>query len=197
MITAEAGPRPGPGRQRSEAADEAILDATLAVLAEHGYVGLTMAAVIERAGVSSATLYRRYTTKTELVTAAIATLLPEPVDTDTGSFDGDLSAFVRQVAQSIERRNERAVQALRLEKERDPELQARLRERFLEPRLADLKAILTRAKKRGEIDTVPPVEVALSLVTGPLYHRAYNLDEPLTPAFVKTTIAFAVRALRA
>jgi len=190
-----AGARPG--RQRSEAADEAILDATLAVLAEHGYAGLTMAAVIERSGVSSATLYRRYTTKVGLVTAAIASLLPRPVNTDTGSLEGDLSALIRHVAQSIERRNERAVQALRLEKQRDPELHACLRERFLAPRLADLKAILTRAKKRGEIDAIPPPDMALSLITGPLYHRAYHLDEPLTPAFVKSTIAFAVRALRA
>jgi AcrR family transcriptional regulator len=195
MNTTTIGTRPG--RQRSEAADEAILDATVAVLAEQGYAGLTVAAVIERSGVSSATLYRRYATKAELVTAAITTLLPLPVDIDTGSFETDLSAFIRHVAQSIERRNERAVQALRIEKERDPDLHAYLREHFLTPRLANLKAILTRAKRRGEIDTVPPVDVALSLVTGPLYHRAYDLDEPLTPAFVKNTIAFAVRALRA
>jgi AcrR family transcriptional regulator len=195
MTTTTVGPRPG--RQRSEAADEAILDATLTVLAEQGYAGLTMAAVIERSGVSSATLYRRYTTKVGLVTAAIASLLPQPVDTDTGSFESDLSAFIRHVAQSIERRNERAVQALRVEKERDPELHACLREQFLAPRLADLKAILTRAKKRGEIETIPPIDIALSLVAGPLYHRAYHLDEPLTPAFVKNTIAFAVRALGA
>jgi AcrR family transcriptional regulator len=197
MITTAGDPRPGPGRHRSEAANEAILGATLDVLAEHGYVGLTMAAVIERSGVSSATLYRRYTTKTQLVTAAIATLLPEPVDTDTGSLEGDVSAFVRNVAQSIERHNERAVQALRIEKQRNPELEACLRERFHAPRLANLRALLNRAKKRGDIDTVPPVEVALSLVTGALYHRAYFLDEPLTPAFVKTTIACAVRALGA
>lgn len=195
MIATTAGARPG--RQRSEAADEAILDATLAVLADQGYEGLTMAAVIDRAGVSSATLYRRYATKIELVTAAIATLLPQPVDTDTGSLEGDLAVFIRHVAQSIERRNERAVQALRLEKERDAELHAYLRERFLAPRLADLKAILARAKKRGEIDTIPATDVALSLITGPLYHRAYHLDEPLTPAFVKHTIAFAVRAFGA
>src|SRR3954464_12164899 len=119
MNTTTAGPRPG--RQRSEAADEAILDATLAVLAEDGYAGLTMAAVIERSGVSSATLYRRYTTKAELVIAAVESLLPQPADTDTGSLEGDLGAFIRNVAQSIERRNERAVQAVRFEKERNPD----------------------------------------------------------------------------
>src|SRR2546423_1204536 len=81
MITTTVGPRPG--RQRSEAADEAILDGTLAVLAEQGYAGLTMAAVIERSGVSSATLYRRYTTKIEPVTPAIASPPPPPGDTGT------------------------------------------------------------------------------------------------------------------
>jgi AcrR family transcriptional regulator len=194
MTTTTTGSRPG--RQRSEAADEAILAAALAVLAEHGYEGLTMAAVIDRAGVSSATLYRRYTTKIELIIAAIASLLPQPINTDTGSFESDLGAFIRHVAHSIERRHERAVHALRVEKKRDPELHACLRDRFLVPRLTDLKAILVRAKTRGEIDATPPVDFAYSLVTGPLYHRAYQLDAPLSPAFVRNTVAFAVRALR-
>ncbi|MEY2570759.1 MAG: hypothetical protein QOE63_1109 [Acidimicrobiaceae bacterium] len=186
-----------PGRQRSEAADEAILQATLAVLSEAGYGGLTMAAVIERAGVSSATLYRRWTTKQDLVAAAVATLVPELGDTDTGSLEGDLTAFVTQVAESISRRHEGVSEALRLEKKHNPELSAALREQFLQPRLDELKAVLARAKARGEIATVPPLETALSLVTGPLYHRAYHLNEGLTPAFVKSTIAWTVRALRA
>ena len=60
-----------PGRQRSEAAGELILATTLDCLREYGYAGLTMAGVIERAGVSSATLYRRWATKPELVAAAV------------------------------------------------------------------------------------------------------------------------------
>src|SRR5207249_6554662 len=72
------------GRRRSEAADDAILAATLELLPERGYRALAMAAVIERAGVSSATLYRRWTTKHDLVVAALATLVPDPVDVDTG-----------------------------------------------------------------------------------------------------------------
>jgi AcrR family transcriptional regulator len=185
-----------PGRHRSEAVDEAILHATLELLGEHGYAGLTMAAVIERSGVSSATLYRRWTTKQDLVTAAVATLIPAPVNVDTGSLEGDIAAFARGIAQSANRPNESVAEALRLEKGRDPELAASLRERFLRPRLETLKAVFERAKERGEIDTVPPIEWTLSLITGPLYHRRYHLHEPLTPAFVKQTVAWAVRALR-
>src|SRR5256885_12941945 len=122
-----------PGRQRSEAADQAILDATLAVLAEQGYAALRIATVIERSGVSSATLYRRYATKVELVTAAVATLLPVPDEIDTGSFETDLGALIRRVAPSIERRNQRAVQALRGGKGTGSQLHPEPMEDFLKP----------------------------------------------------------------
>src|SRR5689334_19207728 len=94
-----------PGRHRSEVADEAIHRATLELLVEHGYSGLTMAAVIERAGVSSATLYRRYTTKQELVSAAVATLVPAVTPVDTGTLEGDIAALVRDIAHSVSVRN--------------------------------------------------------------------------------------------
>src|SRR3954469_20577088 len=82
------------GRRRSQAADDAILAATLDLLREHGYGGLTMSSVIERAGVSSATLYRRWATKQDLVLAALETMRPEPTSTDTGSLVGDVRAFL-------------------------------------------------------------------------------------------------------
>ncbi len=183
------------GRQRSEACDALILEATLDELAAKGYAGLTVAAVIERAGVSSATLYRRWPTKPELVVAAVTTLVPEPVDTDTGSLAGDLAAFVQHVADSIAARREDIADALSIEKQRNTELAGLLRERFLGPRLVDMKGILQRAKRRGEITTAPSPEVALSLVVGPLHHRVLSMGEPLTPAFVRTTAAHAARAL--
>jgi AcrR family transcriptional regulator len=194
-LSIAGAPAVRPGRQRSEAAAEAILSATLDVLVETSYAGLTVAAVIERAGVSSATLYRRWTTKQDLVAAAVASLEPEPMDTDTGSLGGDLTAFAKNVAHSVAARREDVAQALNIEKKRNPELAAALRERFLNPRLEQLKGILARARARGEIGTVPPIEVTLSLVIGPIYHRAFHLGEPITPSFVKATVGWARRAL--
>ena len=103
MTEAPTGTRTGarPGRQRSQAADEAILVATLDVLAADGYGGLTMSAVIAAAGVSSATLYRRWPTKQQLVAAALASLHQAVVDIDTGSLDGDIAEFVRGVADTM------------------------------------------------------------------------------------------------
>ena len=70
-----------PGRPRSVEADEAILRATLDLLTDGGYAALTMERVRERSGVGKATLYRRYGSKEELVSAAIKHLnvdFPEP-----------------------------------------------------------------------------------------------------------------------
>src|SRR4051812_12202770 len=72
--------------------EEEILDATVAVVAELGYDRLTMDAVATAAKASKATLYRRWTTKAELVVDAISRAkgCPMPENVDTGSLRGDL-----------------------------------------------------------------------------------------------------------
>ena len=185
-----------PGRHRSEAADEAIIAATLELLGEHGYGGVTMAGVIERAGVSSATLYRRFSNKDDLVAAAVATLVPSALEIDTGSLAGDLKAFVAALSRALVNRREEVMDALANESKRNEPLRALLRTKFLEPRLETVHAILTHAQERGELDAVPPDDVAFSLIIGPCYHRAFVWDQPLTAAFQRTAVDCAEQGLR-
>ena len=60
------------GRPRSPEADDAIRAATVDLLTTEGYANLTMSGVAAEAGVSTATLYRRWRNKAELVTDAIS-----------------------------------------------------------------------------------------------------------------------------
>ena len=188
--------RARPGRQRSEAADQAILSATLDVLAETGYAGFTVAAVIARSGVSSATLYRRWATKEELVVAALASLHPEPVAIDTGSFDGDMAALIQAMAKTMSVRRDDLAGVLAGELRRDSELRAAVDAKFLAPRLALLREILTRAEACGELADTPSVDMAWSLVSGPMYHRAYVRGEPFTPVFLRAVTAFVISGFR-
>jgi AcrR family transcriptional regulator len=184
-----------PGRQRSAAADAAIIDATLALLRDRGYEALTMAAVIEKAGVSSATLYRRWTAKSELVAAAVASLVPdEPAEVDTGSLEGDIAAFVREVAGAIKARGHMA-ELLGGDKN-DAELTAALRAKLLTPRIRTLQRILDRAAERDEIVSPVSADTLLPLVVGPLHYRATILDEPLSPAFLRRVVQTTVAGLR-
>ena len=182
---------------RGEAADAAIHEATIEVLGEQGYGGLTVSSVIERAGVSSATLYRRYPTKLDLVMAAVAAVSPEPASSDTGSLEGDVRAFLGHLATSVSHRREHVVEALAAGSRTHPELDQAMRDKFIAPRLLELRNILARAKERGELTTVPSAEIAASIVSGPAYHRAYVLHLPLTPKFLETATNLALMGLGA
>jgi AcrR family transcriptional regulator len=71
------------GRPRSEKSHRAILDATLELLAEQGFDGLSIEGVADRAGVGKTTIYRRWANKEALVSAALQDMrssleMPQP-----------------------------------------------------------------------------------------------------------------------
>jgi len=191
-----------PGRQRSEAVDQAILAATLDALTEDGYGGLTMASVIARSGVSSATLYRRWPTKQQLVAAALASLHPAIVDVDTGSLEGDIAAFVRSVALSMTPQRDELRQDVAVALSANPDFRAAVNEKFVVPRVLVLGHVLDRAMARGELGRGEPgrrltAEAAASFVIGPLHHRVYAMDLAASPSFQRGVVVAALAALRA
>lgn len=64
--------QPAPGRPRSEAARQAILNAVDDLLVEQGYAAMTMKGIAERAGVGRQTVYRWWSNKAEILVEACA-----------------------------------------------------------------------------------------------------------------------------
>ncbi len=92
------------GRSQDKSRDDAIIEAALELLAEKGYNGLTMTDVATRAGVSKATLYRRWTAKADVVADAVATLSPMKPPRYTGtSLRDDLVALMEQAGNCDDR----------------------------------------------------------------------------------------------
>jgi AcrR family transcriptional regulator len=146
--------------------------ATLELLLEEGYRGLTMEQVRVRAGVGKATLYRRYASKQDLVTEAIRHL-NQPLDRpDTGSVREDILAVARSVVAGAER-VELATFAPRLlaESAGDREMHAIFYENLVAPRRAVMGAVLRRGVARGELRSDLDVELAIDVLTGPWVYR--------------------------
>jgi len=173
MNAAAAGAARPPGRPRSAAADQAILRATLELLAADGYRTLTMERVRERAGVGKATLYRRYGSKEELVRAAIAHLNADvPLPDDTGSLVGDFAAVARVVLAGMAATGAfDLMPRLLADVAGDPDMHALFSEHLVAPRRRVLRAILERAVARGEVRADVDLEVATDLVIGPIVYR--------------------------
>jgi AcrR family transcriptional regulator len=89
-----------PGRPRSAASHQAILQATLELLAAKGMRGMSMDAVAERAGVSKATIYRRWKSKEDLVEELLDHLLAVIQPLDTGDPRADFIETARRAVAS-------------------------------------------------------------------------------------------------
>jgi AcrR family transcriptional regulator len=173
--TAEAGPRQRP-RVEGGREDE-ILDATVEVVAELGYDRLTMDAVATAAKASKATLYRRWSTKAELVVDAISRAkgCPVPDYIDTGSLRGDLislsceeGGFTSEMPMSV-------MAGLLTALHRDADLQNAFKERFLAPRLAVVAQVYERAVRRGEIAADVDIELLSQTLPAVIIHHAFIL----------------------
>ena len=160
-----------PGRPRSPEADEAIVRATLEVLLEEGFRGLSVDAVRQRAGVGKATIYRRFADKDALVTAAIRSLqrgFEEPPD--TGSVLGDLDAIWEQGYRTDPRMTSVAPRLL-AEAAGSPEMHTLFRAALIDPRREFLRRILRRGVERGELRDDVDLDVAIDLIAGPFIYR--------------------------
>jgi AcrR family transcriptional regulator len=188
--TSENGPR-GPGRPRSEQSHQAIIGATNELLAERGFADLTMDEIAERAGVSKATIYRRWPSKGTLVFEAFsADFLARQPAPDTGSLKGDLTTRLRTWVRIVNGTvTGRTLKALLAEIQRDEGLAVIWRDHFAGPVREESKNLVKRAVARGEISQRTDPDLLLDLLYGPMYHRLLQGHLPLNDRFVQAVVS--------
>ena len=183
------------GRPRSEVAHQAILDATLELLAEVGFSALTVEGVAQRAGVGKATIYRRWPSKLPLVVEAFGEL-PAFEDVDTGSLDRDLKAMLTQYLKSFLSTPLATVYpSLAAERRHNPELGALL-DPLLRNRRKPLDAALRRALARGELAEGLDLELASDLIVGPVAVRLFFRGTQIKPDMVGPMVDMALDGIR-
>ncbi|WP_116244113.1 TetR/AcrR family transcriptional regulator [Nocardiopsis sp. FIRDI 009] len=185
------------GRPRDERVDQAILAATRKVLTEQGYSRLTVDAVATAAGVGKAAIYRRYSSKHELVFAAAIHDLDLAPPPDGGSLSADLAALVQDVLDSLSTPTARAAgPGLLSDFLGDPALADRFEETFLARERACVQAALDRAVARGELDAPPDTALTHSLIMGPAFVWLYVFRREETETFARDLTVRLEAALR-
>jgi AcrR family transcriptional regulator len=155
-MTTGRGPKRTSGRW-DPTLEGAILDAALAAVADVGYDRMTMDEVASRAGVGKAAIYRRWSSKGEVVAQAIAHWRRSRgpvVAPDTGTLRGDLDALIADIPDysDAEIRVIRMVIGVAAAAMQDPSLAAALDDLVLSVPRQILRSVLDRAVSRGEID---------------------------------------------
>lgn len=156
--------------------DEAITNATLALLNERGFAEMTMEDVAQRAKVGKPTIYRRFPSKAALVTAVLEKQLPKLADLeipDLGDTRAELHTLISTGFPPDGTSYVRLTGGLIAEQERNPELIEAYRVNILRPRRNIACTLIERGKERGDIRPDIEPEDAVDLIVGPFLARVF------------------------
>ena len=187
-----AAPAARTGRKRDHTRDPEILDATLDVLAETGYDGMTIDQVAARAKAGKATLYRRWPSKAELVIDAVACMKREALSPDalpdTGTLRGDLVAMIKPPSIEDAERKLRIMAGVLSMLSKQPDLREAIQAAMVEPRAVANRFLLRRAVQRGEIRPDCDVDTLALLSASMVFYRTMIQQLPVDRAFLLSII---------
>jgi AcrR family transcriptional regulator len=173
--------RPDLTRPRSAHAHAKVLAATRELLREGGLRTATVDSIAERSGVSKATIYKHWPTRTAVAAEAFGEAMAEATPLpDTGSARGDLIAQVRQVSAFYASDDGRVFAQLLAASVDDPEGAEYFREFFLTGRRESTRVLWQRAIDRGEAAPGIDTDTAADILFGGLIYRLLNGNTPLT-----------------
>ena len=175
---------------RGEVREEAILRATLELLAEVGYDQLTIDGVAARAHCSKATIYRRWQGKAELVITAVrrhSAPPPQPAP-GTGSLREDLLAALEAMRSSLAGQDTALLLGLMTAMRHDRELAAVVREQVVDNKREVFGAAVARAVARGELPAGADHTLLAEISSAMLLSRQLVTGEPLDAAFAQELV---------
>ena len=183
-MSAGVGEPRSPGRPRSAEADAAIAAATLELLVEEGFQGLSVEAVRQRAGVGKATIYRRFPDKAALVRAAMERVHAQVEIPDTGNLRDDLRQAWESAYGAASSAGFRLLMPrLLVDAVDDPDLFDVFRAALVEPRRAAMRDLLRRGVARGELRAGLDLDLAVDMLAGPMIYRVLieggSIEDPV------------------
>lgn len=184
-------------RWRSRRAESAILDATIALLSEVGFGGLTIDGIAARAGVGKATIYRHWSSKAEVAIEAFRAFIPPIEDPDTGSFPEDVRRVLHQLADGLSNSPLAGILPSLVEAaERDAEVE-RLFKEFGTTRRNVFRGVFSRAAARGELRDGLDHDLAIDLLVGPIFTRRLITRGPLNRKHANAVLDMLLPAFQA
>jgi AcrR family transcriptional regulator len=189
----EAELRRQAGRPRSEVARKAILDSAYSFLEASPIADISTIHIAQKAGVSTATVYRWWTTKEALLLEALLFHCGhEVLFTEVGTPLDRLRDYVLQVGRFF--MGEKGIVVARLMTAIQDN--ALLRQEFVEkiyaPRNRDSRAVVEEAIRAGQLPTNMEIRVFLDAIFGPLLARLIIRHEPIDEGFVMTIFEHVV-----
>jgi AcrR family transcriptional regulator len=189
----QAAPRRG--RPRSQASEEAILAATLDLLADGcGPSTVSINAIAKRARTGKDTIYRRWPCKEDLLLDALASQQQTiDIPTDGRVRDGLIAALASLIERFQDERNRRILRGLYGAGDEFPKLRRRYQQEVLEERREKVRALVRAGIARGELTSHgDPTQAALMPFAAVVMNALEDTPIPGDPRRAAATMVDAV-----
>ncbi|SED63949.1 TetR-like C-terminal domain-containing protein [Streptomyces melanosporofaciens] len=187
-----------PTGPRSERIHEAVLTATQELLLEGGLAAATVDAIAARSGVSKATIYKHWPSRTAVAGKAFGRMMADELTLpDTGSAIGDLTEQVVRVSAFYASERGQIFAQLLAACVDDSAGAAYFREYFLDGRRKAIADLWRRALDRGEVAPAIAVDDVIDILFGPLIFRRLSGHRALTEEHARTLVETALNGLLA
>ena len=182
---------------RVERSRAAIIEAAQAAVLENGYRGLTIEDVSVRSGVAKTTIYRHWPDRAALLVDVFESLSTSQMVPDTGDVDADLRTALLGLAEGLRSAAWAGAMPSIIEAgERDDELRP-LVVSFVERRRKPMRDRIAAAVRTGELPSGVEPDLAVAMLSGPLFYRRFITRQPVSPRVVDAIVTTVLAGLRA
>lgn len=174
---------------------ERVMPAVLDELSRWGVERFSIEALAERHRLDAAMVYRYWGDRRQLIVDAVLSDIDTVnAGTDTGSLRGDLQALARNVTNRINTEVGRTLlRSLVMDRRSGHDEATRLR--FWRAHFAAVRAVVDRARERGELREGVNALAAVQIVLSPLNIRVLFSDVPVDDEYCEAIADMAYHAL--
>ena len=174
-----------------------VHEAVIQQLAAVGFERLSIPDVAVRAGVNKTSIYRRWSTKADLVRAALAASLGNgEAAVSTGELSSDLIATAGLAAAFVQSPLGTAALRMLLAEGANPDVRALAMSMLRQQESVGPRKLFDLAISRGELPPGVDVRLILSTVAGALMQRAFIEQKPLTGAYIANLVDLVLYGAR-
>jgi len=189
-------PRPR-GRPRSQHARKEILEAAYKLLRDKGFNAVGSHEIAQAAGVSSATLYRWWRSKEEILfDACFERMKPVLAIPETGSGLTRLRRYVLRAADFLVSEEGAVMARVFTGIHEDKRLRQAFLERYVTHRRQIQRRIIEEAVASCELKSTTDPELLIDVLTGPLFFRWLQGHAPLDKGFAKSILDSVIPAFQ-
>ena len=177
------------GRPRDSKREDAITEAAISLIQEVGYERATIEAIALKAGVSKATIYRRWKNKQEVIASAISHhVFSQNPCIDTGNLRDDLVELLLAKVKTLKGPDGAVIASIMSAAKMDPELGKAIPYTIRDGENHPHELIIERAIARGEISPDANLELLAEITPAIMTYRIFMSQQPVNRKFIELLV---------